>query len=211
MSATARIRSRVAALALAAALALGAFAPTMAFGAATGFSGGADQWPEYVANDHTPFAVHIATDAVSGLATSTAYYVKVRFTVGTTPAGMLNRGYTWNPITGLWAQERDSWTTFPRITTDASGHIPAEAGWVFAKFGDDAQSGPRHIMISMSATGVGATYNSSLVPTVTVLDQRTHGGWAHNGIDAGSVVATSVLVSDPTSGTLYSIVKTEPQ
>ena len=167
------------------ALSLIVFAPAAAFAAASSFTGGPDQWPIYTLNDHTPIAVHFTAGAEQGLAPSTSYYLKVRYTVATTPSGLTNRGFTWNPVTARWVQEREDWSSFPTVSTDASGAISSSSGWAFAKFGDDAKSGQYHIMISLSATGDASTFNGSFVPTVTVLDPRVNGSWVHNGIATG--------------------------
>jgi len=196
-------------LALLAVLVIGALVPAVALGAASSFTGGPDQWPLYVLNDHTPIAVHFVADPGSGLATGTTYYVKVRYTVGTAPSGSSNRGFTWNQSSGLWAQERDAWTSFPTVTTDASGGISSGA-WAFVKFGDDTLAGQYHIMVSLSATS-GATFNGSFVPTVTVLDPRIDGGWVHNGVATGKSAATRAIVTDEASTVVYSVNKTEGQ
>ncbi len=205
---------RLAALLLTAAMLLWSAAPLApAAGAAVSpmaagtFTGGPDQAPLFVLNDHTPIAVHFTA---SGLATSTAYYAKVRFTVGTTPSGSTNRGWTWNPTTQQWAQERGPWTDCPQISTDASGHISSGAGWMYAAFGDENAAGSFHIMISLSQTGSGSTYNSSIVPTVTVLDVKSAGTRVHNGIATGAQAAKKAQLSQDTSlGVVYSLQKTE--
>jgi len=188
--------------------------PMPAMAAAGSFTGGPDQWPVYVANDHTPIAVHFAADGstVPTLAANTQYYLKVRFTVGTAPSGSTNRGYTWNPVSQRWVQEREDWALFPTVTTDANGSISSNAGWVFAKFGDDTKSGQYHLMISLSSTGDAATFNGSFVPTVTVFDARTDGSWVHNGIAVASSKANkNVRLTDEASSTVLSLQKSELQ
>jgi len=207
-----RARRKIAALVAVAMLTSMVAIPMPAMAAASSFTGGADQWPVLVPNDHTPFAVHFSADASGGLAPSTQYYVKVRLTVGVAPSGSTNRGFTWNPATGQWAQERDGWANFPTVTTDPSGSIASSAGWVFAKFGDDTKSGPYHLMISLSATGDAATFNGSFTPTVTVFDPRTDGGWVHNGIAvAGNKANKNARITDETSTTVLALQKTEAQ
>jgi hypothetical protein len=204
----ARIKAGAATLLVLIALAVAVIAPASAMAAASTFAGGPDQAPAYVLNDHTPVAVHFTA---SGLATSTTYYVKVRYTVGTSPSGLTNRGYTWNAASKAWVQERDDWTTFPTVTTSASGAITNNAGWVFSKFGDDALAGQYHVMVSLSATGNASTFNSSITPTVTVLDPRTNGSWVHNGVATGKVASTRAAVTDAASSTTLSLQKTEAQ
>jgi hypothetical protein len=200
------IRKSAAALVAVVMFALVVLLPATALAAAGSFVGGADQVPAYVLNDHTPVAVHFSAGAGSGLATGTTFYVKVRYTIGTGPAGLTNRGYTWNPTTRNWAQERDLWTAFPTASTNAAGAI---SGWVFVKFGDDTKSGPYHLMISLSSTGQSSTFNSSIVPTMTALDSRVSGSWVHNGVATGADASASVAVTDATSSTVLSLQKTE--
>jgi len=193
------------------ALMLSALVPSIALAAASSFTGGPDQWPVYLSNDHTPIAVHFTADASAGLAPSTTYFVKVRYTVGTTPSGSTNRGYTWNPTTSAWAQERDEWTFFPTVTTDASGTIGSSAGWVFTKFGDETKKGPYHLMVSLSATGSGATFNATILPIVTVLDSRTEASSVHNGVASGIQASKRAAVTLDASTTVLSLSKTEAQ
>ena len=193
---------------LVAALMITAFAPAAAFAAAGSFTGGPDQAPLYVLNDHTPVAVHFTA---TGLTASTTYYLKVRYTVGTTPSGLTNRGYTWNPTSKTWIQEREDWTSFPTVTTDGTGAISSSSGWAFVKFGDDTKSGTYHIMISLSSTGDASTFNGTTVPAVTVLDPRTGGSWVHNGIATGKVDSKRAAVTDVASSTIISLQKTEAQ
>jgi hypothetical protein len=205
------LRSRIAtALAVALVMSVVVLPPSSAVAAPTTFTGGPDQVPIYLMNDHTPIAIHFTAAGGGVLATSTAYYCKVRFTVGTTPSGTTNRGFTWNPTTGRWAQERDPWTDFPQVTTDASGAISSNAGWVFAKFGDDRIAGADyHVMISLSQTGASATYNASSLPTVTVLDGATTASWVHDGIATGIAASKMGRATDAASSTILALQKTE--
>jgi len=91
-----RIR-RVMSLALIAAMLLVGMnvSPAVAAASYTGGAGaGTDSAPIYMPNDHTAVGIRYYAPPGSGLATSTAYYVKVRFTVGTTPSPDTNRGYS---------------------------------------------------------------------------------------------------------------------
>jgi hypothetical protein len=171
------------------------------------FTGGPDQAPTYMLNDHTPVAVHFTA---TGLTPNAEYYLKVRVTVGTSPSGTTNRGWTWNPLTSMWVQERDAWTSFPQVETDSSGNIGSNAGWTFVKFGDVTQSGTYHIMISLSDTGQSSTFNSSIVPAVTVLDPRVNGSWVHNGrLTNASYAGKNARVTDDASTTVLSLQKAE--
>lgn len=94
-------------------------------------------------------------------------------------SGPTNRGYTWNPTTHAWVQDRgntDYWALFPTVTTNGSGAVPSDKAWLVAKFGDDTKTGDYHLMVSLSRTGQDSTFNSSKIPTVTVFDPRTSGG-----------------------------------
>ena len=149
--------------------------------AADPYGGGAFDYPMYVMNDHTPFGFRwSAQETSTGLLPSTQYYVKVRMTVNPSPSSATNRGFTWNPDTQRWVQEREAWTQFPTVTTDADGKIAST--WAYAKFGDESQSGQYYLLVSLSATGSGSTYNPGTPPHLTVLDAKTNGSWVHNGI-----------------------------
>lgn len=177
--------------------------------AAGSFTGGADQYPLYLANDHTPVAIHFWA---SGLETNTAYYLKARFCPNPTPGGGQQYGYDWNPTTGQWVQERASWLDHVRVTTNASGEITSNAGWIYATYGyTGTPSGtPRYIVVSLSKTGSSDTSNSAINPVTTVIDPRDAGGWVHNGIATGiSFGKNAQVTSDTASNEVYSIQKTE--
>jgi hypothetical protein len=202
------IQLKIAPLLVLAALVACALLPTMAMAANSPFTGGADQWPAYVPNDNTPVAVHFSASAGSGLATDTTYYLKVRFIEGTTPAGTTNRGFTWNPVTQRWVQERENWTSFPVVSTDASGAL---SSWAFVKFGDDAKHRNYRLLISLSSLGDSSTFNGSLLQTVTVLDPRVDASWVHNGVATGKAAAKRAAVTDAASSTVFALNKTEAQ
>ena len=71
-----------------------------------------------------------------GLAASTEYYVKVRISPTDSISGGTSRGFTWNPTTQQWVQERDEWSKLPSFTTDATGAYASGNTWTFFKFGD---------------------------------------------------------------------------
>jgi hypothetical protein len=178
------------------------------------FTGGADQFPVLVPNDHTPIAVHFSGGGgvAATLAPNTVYYVKVRFTPGLLPGGADNRGYTWNPVLGRWAQERDplNWPIFPTVTTNASGVIDGDSGWMFVKFGNELSGGTYHLMISLSNGGKGETLNGSILPTVTVYDPNVTGGWVHDGIATGVAGGLTARLSAESSTAVLGLQKTEP-
>ncbi|MEI8081233.1 MAG: hypothetical protein WCI74_05250 [Actinomycetes bacterium] len=208
------VQRRLLRLLVSASVILAVSAPAAAFGASGQFQGGPDQYPSQIPNDHTPVAVHFAAGPTSGLEPNTSYFLKVRYTVSSTPAGGTNRGFTWRASTpatpSAWAQERDGWSACPTVTTDGSGAIPYDSAWVFVKFGDDTiPTSQYHLMVSLSKTGVSSTLNGSSVPTITVYDVRTDGGWAHNGVATGASANTPVWLSDVASTTVYSQQLTE--
>jgi len=179
--------------------------------AAGSFTGGADRYPLYLPNDHTPVAIHFTA---SGLETSTAYYCKVRFCPNPAPGGGQQYGYDWNPVTGQWVQERTSWLDHVQVTTNASGEITSSAGWIFAKYGYDltASGTPRYIVISLSKTGTADTVNSDVAAVATVIDPRDAASWVHNGVGTGIQAAKNASVTSATASTeVYSIQKTEAQ
>jgi chitodextrinase len=186
-------------------LALALATPT-AFAAAS-YTGGADDYPLFVANDYTASAIHFTA---SGLTPSTAYYVKVRFAVGPGPSGTTNRGWTWNPTSGLWVQERDDWTVFPQVTTDGAGAIGASVGWVYAVFGDTTKTGTYYILVSLSTGTAGETLNGTLEAPTTVMDMTASGAWVHNGVATGVAAAKRAEADDAAdSAKVLALSKTE--
>lgn len=171
------------------------------------FAGGPTDTVLYVPNDHTPIGFRF--EATAGLAPSTDYYAKVRFTVGTSPDPTTNRGLTWNGASGAWVPDLGgvNWTDFPVVTSNPDGTITEQ--WIFAKFGDELSSGTYHVMISLFSNGT--TYNSSNVPAVTVMDMATQGGWIHNGstLAAGSAGRRVECSSVASTATVYALAKSE--
>ena len=178
--------------------------------AAAGFTGGADIYPAYVGNDHTPIAIHFTG---TGLTAGVSYYTKIRFSVGPSPSGATNRGFTWNPVTPRWVQERESWLDFPQVTADAKGVVSA---WVLAKFGDVSLAGPYYLLISLTATGGNDTLNSGNGATVTVLDTTgaipaaVPGAAVHNGVATGAAANALGVVRAASGGALLAQVRGEP-
>jgi len=199
---------RLMAMVLATAMCVGLIGIQPALGAAQTFEGGPIDHLQYCPNDHTAFGLR--WEATSGLSASTAYYVKLRFTEDPSPSPSTNRGFTWNAATGQWVQEGSDWTAFPQVTTDVSGQVTGNAGWVFGKFGDDRASGSYYLMVSLKPVEGGDTYNSADPPTVTVIDMETDGSWVHNGVATGANTARRVEVTEDTTDTIvYTLSKTE--
>ena len=176
------------------------------------FVGGVQLYPRYLADDHTPAAVRVYG---TGLTPNTTYVVKIRFMESSSPGGSTNRGFTWNPVTQQWPQERDAWTSFPTLTTDGSGAIPANT-WFFVKIGDDTKAQDYYLNVAVQPTGAGSgsTTNGSIQPTATVMAMGSGGGtgsWIHNGVSSTLAAATQVVATpaDQFSATL-SLTKTEP-
>ena len=196
---------------LAFSLAFAGFVVPRASAAASTFVGGPVDELAYVANDHTAFGFRYGAGTDSGLEPSTTYYVKVRFTEGTSPSPTTNRRYTWNPTTQTWIQESDDWSTFPTVTTNADTSITWQ--WLFAKFGDDELAGDYHLMVSLQPVGISTTYNSTYLPVVQVFDMKTQGSWVHNGTaTAHSAKRAETVVYDAVRDgyVIASLSKTEP-
>lgn len=193
-------------LTLAAVAAVLALAP-MALAAST-FTGGpiAADTPTTVANDHTVYAVRFA--ATAGLDANTTYYVKLRFSTGTAPSGTDNRGFTWNPTTKTWIQERADWTEFPTVTTDATGAI-TQSAWFFVKFGDTSKTGTYYLLASLSIGGAGNTYNCDTPIAVNVIDMATRGYWIHAGTATGQAAKRVSAVDHTTPGNPVALQRTE--
>jgi hypothetical protein len=159
-----------------------------ALAASSPFDGGplAVDTSTVVANDHTVYAMRFSatTGGTYPLDADTTYYVKLRFTPNAdgSPAGVDNRGFTWNGASGAWAQERDDWTAFPTVTTDATGAI-AQSDWLYCKFGDTTKSGTYYLLVSLSSGVAGTTRNGNVVIPVTVYDTTSAGAWVHDGVD----------------------------
>ncbi len=191
-------------------LALAQAAPALA---ATDFTGGAQagDYPLYVANDHSVYALRFSA---SGLAASTDYNVKVRISPTATVSGGTSRGFTWNPMTQQWIQERDEWSLLPTITSDATGAYAPGSNWLFFKFGDTTKpaagtSTTWHLAVSLQPVGGGSgtTMNSATSPAITLIDMTGDLTWAtpafrvHNGVATGAtkvqrVEADSAGVTD---------------
>jgi hypothetical protein len=180
--------------------------------AVTSYAGGADQVPQFVPNDHTPVAIHFTAQ---NLATSTAYYVKARFTRAASPDSATNRGWTWNGTSTVsrWAQERDDWIQFPQATSSSTGCITGNAGWVFAKFGDETTSGAYHVMISLSLDGLSGHTQNGTDDTMTTVMAPSQTFWIHNGAATAIQNAKRVEVDDqsasPNVGPFATLSKTE--
>jgi hypothetical protein len=169
------------------------------------YSGGlaAGDYPVYIGNDYTVSALRFSATAgtlqdVAGNAVTTAgvqYWVKIRLTpnADASPAGTDNRGFTWNPTTQAWVQERADWADFPTVTTGAGGAISAGNTWYFFRFGDTTKSGTYRVLVSLQPVGGGSgtTQNNAAAPAVNVLDMTgalpgsTAGFVVHNGVATG--------------------------
>ncbi len=165
------LRRRVAILVTLAMLGSLVWVVPSASAAAGTFTGGAYDMPLYMANDHTPVGIRL--NVTGGLEANTSYYLKIRFTVAVTPDSATNRGWTWNPTTNTWIQEREAWTSFPVVTTDASGLLDT---WAFTKFGDDDESGDYYSMIALSKT-VASSSTTRRCSGRPREDMTTRGAW----------------------------------
>jgi len=213
---TFNIARRALGLALALALAMPVWAATPAMAAGEDFVGGpiAEDMPLYIANDHTPQAIRFNA---GGLTPNTAYEVKIRLSPNMAPAGNENRGFTWNPTTNLWVQNRGPvWgaNNYPTVTTDASGNI-TQSPWFFFKFGNEGNSGTYYIIVTLNSGGEGTAQNAVTKPAVTVLDMKADGTRVHTGAlsattaqsERRAIVAPSA--STNSTATIWSATRTE--
>jgi hypothetical protein len=169
-------------------LALAQAAPV--FAASVLFDGGpvAADTATMLANDHTVYALRFSNAVASAnpAIPDGTYYVKVRLTpnVDGSPAGVDNRGFTWNGTSGTWVQEREDWTLFPTVTvTGGLINTTGTSPWFYYKFGDTTKSGPYRVLISLSTGAAGTTRNGVTTVPVTLIDPTTTGGWIHDGVD----------------------------
>ena len=192
--------------------------------AASTYVGGprAGDFPLYIANDHSAYTLRfeipaVAEGEVPWLVPSTEYYVKIRLSPSPAPSGSANRGFTWNPTTAAWAQERAEWTEFPTITSDESGAYVPGNEWFAFKFADVTKGGTYYILVSLQPVdaGAGTTLNNLDAPAVTVTDPAaavlgsTPAFWVHNGIATATSSAKRVDVV-PSGGTdIWSLSRTE--
>lgn len=162
-------------------LALAQAAPALA---APSFIGGATEgdYPLYVANDHSVYALRFSAEE---LTPSTEYNMKVRISPTASVSGGSSRGFTWNPTSQQWIQERDEWSLFPAITTDAAGAYVSGNVWTFFKFGDTTKpakdtSSEWYIVVSVQPVGGGSgtTQNSATARAVTLVDMTGDLSWA---------------------------------
>jgi hypothetical protein len=200
--------------------------------AATNYTGGpaAGDFPLYVANDHSVYAMRFTASGLldkdgNPLASAGTYYVKVRISPTATPSGGSSRGFTWNPTTQAWVQERADWTEFPVVTTNASGAIVAGTTWTFFKFGDTTKPSPTtsdtwYLVISLQPTdgGTGTTQNNAAPPAVTITDMTgaldpgtfTSAFRIHNGVSATAYNAKRAEADESGALPVWSITRSEP-
>ncbi|HQH22213.1 MAG TPA: fibronectin type III domain-containing protein [Thermoleophilia bacterium] len=168
---------------------------------------GRADYPLYIANDHTVYALRFTAEAGTlrdkddqPVTTPGAqYYVKVRISPTATPSGGASRGFTWNPVTRQWVQERAAWDEFPVVTTGAGGAITTGNTWTYFKFGDTTKPAALdpstwYILVSLQPTGgesgKGTTQNNADPPAVEIIDmtgalrpgELTAAFRVHNGV-----------------------------
>lgn len=192
--------------------------------AATAYTGGpivADA-PLYVANDHSVYAVRFSASGLLDkdglpLATTGTYYVKIRVSPTATPGGSTSRGFTWNPTTQSWIQERDAWTAFPTIATASDGTITTSP-WFYFKFADTTKSGTWYLVVSLQPIdgGSGTSQNGNVAPAVTVMDMSgtlssaTYGFTVHNGVATGQTGGKRAEADASGLSDVWSLTRTEP-
>jgi hypothetical protein len=106
-------------------------------------------FPTFIPNDHTVSMLRWEAGKYSTprLQPSTTYYYRVVLSPSLTLSDSTSRGFTWNPATNRWVQERADWGLLPTITTDAAGVYWPFDTWTFFKVGDVRESGPYHLFI----------------------------------------------------------------
>jgi len=200
-------------------LALAQAAPALAAGSFTGGASDGD-YPLYVANDHSAYALRFSA---TGLAASTDYYVKARISPTDSISGGTSRGFTWNPTTQEWVQERDEWAKFPGFTTNAAGEYASGNTWTFFKFGDTTKpteggSSTWYLFVSVQPVvgGEGTTLNSATSQAVTLVDMTGRLTWAtsafrvHNGTPVAVTKSQRVNALAAGATDVYSVMRSEP-
>ena len=147
------------------------------------FDGGfvaAQDYPSFVANDHSVSAVRFVAHGLSPEAT---YHLRIGFAGFDPLSGGTDRGFIWNPVSRAWVPpgEEDR-NELPLVVTDASGSYGTrgDTGWFFVKFGDVRVTGPRLLVASLSPGGGSEVLLGTGQPVVTVFDPATDGYWVHN-------------------------------
>ncbi|MDZ4169657.1 MAG: fibronectin type III domain-containing protein [Coriobacteriia bacterium] len=157
-----------------------------------------------VPNDHTPVVIGFSA---AGLDPNAGYRLKVRLSPAPEPMNIQNRGWTWNPVTRQWVQEREQdRNRFPLMTTDPTGSIPE--GWAAFAFGDEAMSGRYYILVSLNLEK-GATFNGSAPFAVDVFDVETQGARLHNAAATGLPAGTLVKAVRRLDGSTVAASRTE--
>ncbi len=82
------------------------------------------------------------------------YYVKVRIGENTSS---LTKGETYNETTSTWLQDNSSWTSFPTITTNASGNFNST---IKARAKDSAQEGSNKLTVRVRKVGTSTNQDS---------------------------------------------------
>ena len=145
------------------------------------------------------------------------YYVKIRLSPTVAPAGTDNRGFTWNPTTQTWVQEREDWINFPIVTTAAGGAITAGSNsWYYFRFGDTTKAGTYYILVSLQPVGGGSgtTQNNASPPAITVLDtagtiaNQTDGFVIHNGVATGVTGKRAEATQSGAPTTVWALTRT---
>jgi hypothetical protein len=215
-------------LALALAQAVPAFAaqrPDYTGGPVVLNNDGKTDFPLYVPNDYTVSALRFTVAGgtlydVDNNAVTTAgvqYYVKIRLSPTPAPASTDNRGFTWNPASQTWVQEREDWTNFPVATTTTGGAITAtNSSWYYFRFGDTAKAGTYYVLVSLQPVGGGSgmTQNNATAPAVTVLDMygtiagATDGFVIHNGVATGANGVRADATDSTSATTVWALTRT---
>ncbi len=180
-----------------------------------------DEFPIYVANDHSVYFLRFGASVVAetpSLLPSTQYYYKIRLSKTPDPVDAENRGFTWNGGSGRWVQEREDWTHFPTITTGSNGAFSPGDTWYGFKFGDTAKAGTYYLLVSLRQVGVAdaPVLNNASPPAVTVIDPArkivgaTPAFWVHNGAPTAQAGGKRVDAIPAGGLAIWSLSRTEP-
>ncbi|OPZ43251.1 MAG: hypothetical protein BWY94_01921 [Actinobacteria bacterium ADurb.BinA094] len=193
---------------------------------------GRADYPLYIANDHTVYALRFTAaagtlrdkDGAPVTTPGAGYYVKVRISPTATPSGGASRGFTWNPVTRQWVQERADWDEFPVVTTGAGGAITTGNTWTYFKFGDTTKpaaldSSTWYIVVSLQPTdgGSGTTQNNASPPAVEIIDMTgglrpddlTAAFRVHNGMPTGASADKRVEATASEGTEVWAISRTQ--
>jgi hypothetical protein len=161
---------------------------------------------KYVANDNTPFSLHLSP-TITGLSANVLYAYSICATTAAvasptpTPAPGADLGYTWNLNTSQWVQA-DNWSQLPTITANGSGQLGTP--WTYGKIADEnlpAGTPLTFVVAFRQVNSDGSFPNSNVYYTTGSGDQtvtvQAVGGTGSNAL-AWAHACTSSGIAGPT-------------